>query len=155
MVRDSPAVAYAWTKSVRRPESTGTLDFMETWTPARTARQWVAENALVEAATRRGVPTHRVRYEDFVANPRAALRDVQRLIGQPPSEGDLDFVGEGVVQLHTAHTVAGNPMRFTNGAVELRLDKDWRGQLPRKDQRLVETLTAPMRWRYGYLEKSA
>ncbi len=44
-------------------------------------------------------------------------------------------------------------MRFSAGKTPLRLDEQWRTELPGGDRRLVTMLTAPMLRRYGYIGK--
>ncbi len=68
----------------------------------------------------------------------------------PVSADDLRFLGAGHADLTTSHTVAGNPMRFRTGRIELRRDDAWRQQLPRRQQRVISALTAPLLARYGY-----
>jgi Sulfotransferase family len=153
VVRDPRAVAYSWTRVVARPEATSdTSDraFMTTYSPARTAMLWNAENLAIEALRMRRVPVHRVRYEDFVAQPAATLDDVLDFIALTPDR-DHPTVTDGVAFLEATHTASGNPMRFTTGPVEIRRDDAWRTGLPARDRRLVGALTWPLARRYGYL----
>jgi hypothetical protein len=65
-------VAYSWTKTVSRPESDGREE-MTRYTPARSAVLWNAHNAAFGLLRQRGVAVRRVRYEDFLADPRGVV----------------------------------------------------------------------------------
>jgi len=41
------------------------------------------------------------------------------------------------------HTVAGNPMRFHQGRLDLRLDQAWTTKLPARDRKVVTAITWP------------
>jgi hypothetical protein len=64
--------------------------------------------------------------------------------------GAVAFIRDGAADLPPAHTIDGNPMRYSTGPVHLRPDDAWRTGLPDADRRLVERITAPLRRRYGY-----
>lgn len=150
VVRDSRGVAYSWTKKVRRPESAGE-DLMARFSPTRTAALWFGHNLSLSLLPRLGVATRLVRYEDFVADPRAVLEELSDFAAIPVPAQSLPFRDGDSVVLHASHTVAGNPMRFTVGPLTLRRDDDWRDHLPRGPRWLVTLLTLPMLARYGYL----
>jgi hypothetical protein len=149
VVRDARGVAYSWTKTVSRPETDGT-DEMTRYSPSRSALLWNAHNAAFGLLARRGVPVHRVRYEQFLADPRAALTDLAAYAGVPVSGADLKFVGDGHADLGVGHSAAGNPMRFTVGRLALRRDDAWTVALPPRQRRLVGAVCAPMLRAYGY-----
>ena len=46
--------------------------------------------------------------------------------------------------------MSGNPGRFTTGTITLELDEAWRRDMPAKDRRTVEQITAPVRKSFGY-----
>lgn len=153
VVRDARAVAYSWSKTVGRPEATsGSAEgaYMARWPPAKTALHWNAQNLGFGLLARRGVRTLRVRYEDFVRAPAATLREVAVFAGLAESV-ELPFDGDSAVRLSPNHQVAGNPMRFRTGRVELRADEAWRTELGAASRRLVTGLTLPLLARYGYL----
>lgn len=151
-IRDAPAVAYSWAKLVERPDAEGTV--MAQWSPRRTSVLWSGLNMVVRGLRPRGVPIALARYEDFVADPAgslaAALRGVDLPV--PPADGPLmTGLRDGVVDLGVDHTVSGNPIRFSTGQMTIREDRAWEERFPVSDRRLVETLTAPVRLRFGYL----
>jgi hypothetical protein len=147
VVRDSRGVAYSWTKTVTRPESAGRAE-MTRYAPARSALLWNAHNAAFGLLRRRGVPVLRLRYEELLADPAGAVRQVAGFAGI--ETGPLDFLDADRVRLGTCHSAAGNPMRFTTGEVELRHDDAWRTALPPRQRALVGALTAPLLTAYGY-----
>jgi hypothetical protein len=91
-----------------------------------------------------------VRYEDFVVDPRTTLAGVLDFMGRDGSNGALSFVEGNRITLTPSHTVAGNPMRFTHGPVEVRSDDAWQTEFPDGKQRMVSALTRPLRGRYNY-----
>jgi hypothetical protein len=149
VVRDARGVAYSWTKSVARPETDGT-DEMTRYSPGRSALLWNAHNAAFGLLARRGVAVHRVRYEQFLADPRIALRELASYAGVPVTDADLGFLGDGHADLSVGHSAAGNPMRFTVGRLPLRRDDAWTVALPSAQRRLVGAVCAPMLRAYGY-----
>jgi hypothetical protein len=149
VVRDPRGVAYSWTKTVARPETDGT-DEMTRYSPGRSALLWNAHNAAFGLLARRGVPVRRIQYEQFLDDPRAALRELATYAQIPVSESDLRFLGETHADLSVGHSAAGNPMRFTVGRLQLRRDDAWVRSLPTGQRRLVGAVCAPMLRAYGY-----
>ncbi|GAA4689005.1 sulfotransferase [Phytohabitans rumicis] len=154
VVRDARGVAYSWTKTVVRPEADGDAE-MTRYSPARSALLWNAHNAAFGLLARRGVPVRRIRYEQFVAQPRRALTELAEFAGLDVSDADLDFLDGDDAVLKPGHSAAGNPMRFTVGRVPLRRDDVWRSALPPAQRRLVGTVCAPLLRAYGYPLRSS
>lgn len=150
LIRDSRAVAYAWTKVVRRPEVVDGDSYMHRFKPARLAVLWNLHNTLLQLLRLSGTRTYTLRYEDFARDPEAALRAVASFAGVPLGPSDLDFLSPRSVQLTTSHQVAGNPLRFTTGEVAIRQDDVWRTRLAASDRRRVGVLTAPVSLAFGY-----
>ncbi len=150
LVRDSRAVAHSWQRKKRDPSFVDQERFLRRPSPARTAVGWNATNLALEGLG--GIGTLgclRVRYEDFVADPG---RELQRICGHLGVERDLTGLVRGRrVRLAASHTVSGNPMRFEQGEVELRLDAAWVERMPAGQKRLVAALTLPLLAAYGYL----
>jgi hypothetical protein len=153
VVRDARGVAYSWTKTVVRPEADGAA--MTRYSPARSALLWNAHNAAFALLARRGVPVRRIRYEQFVAEPRRVLVELAGFAGMDVSGADLNFVTPDEAELKPGHSAAGNPMRFTVGRVPLRRDDVWRSALPPVQRRLVGTVCAPLLRAYGYPLRSS
>ena len=149
VVRDARGVAYSWTKTVTRPEADNS-DEMTRYTPGHSALLWTAHNAAFGLLARRGVPVQRLRYEQFLAEPRQALTELAAFAGLQVTEPDLAFLGDGHADLTRGHSAAGNPMRFTVGRIRLRRDDAWVSALPPRQRALVGTVCAPMLRAYGY-----
>jgi hypothetical protein len=149
VVRDPRGVAYSWTKTVTRPETDG-ADEMTRYSPGRSALLWNAHNAAFGLLARRGADVRRIRYEQFLADPRAGLLALAEFAGVPLIADDLDFVGDGYADLRVGHSAAGNPMRFTVGRLPMRRDDAWVRALPAGQRRLVGAVCAPMLRAYGY-----
>jgi UTP-glucose-1-phosphate uridylyltransferase len=64
---------------------------------------------------------------------------------------DSLFIKENVISLVENHTVAGNPMRFKTGKIELKLDEEWREKLNPFIRKFVTIITYPYLKKYGYL----
>ncbi len=150
-VRDSRAVAYSWTKQVPRPEAGDPGEMMTRYSPAKSALLWDSHNAVFALLGRLGTPILRVRYEDFVAQPRSSIRAIAGFAGIATNDRALGFVGDRQVELSPGHTTSGNPMRFRTGVVPIRPDDAWRAALRPTYRRSVTALTLPMLARYGYL----
>jgi len=148
LIRDPRAAAYSWTKKKRQPDSTE-REFMHQKSPTQSAVLWDAWNAAIEALWRQMPPRYlRLRYEDFVADPRRSFEEILELTGE--EDAQLPLVGERDVKLGISHTVSGNPNRFDTGTVELRQDRAWQKQMKPRDRALVTALTLPLLTRYHY-----
>jgi sulfotransferase family protein len=151
LVRSPHGVAYSWTKHKARPDREGKS--LAQYPPAKTALDWTMFNAMLDGLSVLGVPSLRLRYEDFVAHPDLQVRQVLDFLGQRRTDSELSFVDADSVTLESDHSVAGNPMRFRTGREQLRLDEEWRTALPARSRRLVTALTAPGLLRYGYVRR--
>ncbi|HEX6380948.1 MAG TPA: sulfotransferase domain-containing protein [Acidimicrobiia bacterium] len=155
LVRDSRGVAYSWTKEVKKPEVTGGDDaFMPQYSPSSSGRQWLAYNLMFDAL---GLidKTMILRYEALMANPREGLERILAHADEPVTAESFAFLGDGYVDLGCDHTVAGNPMRFHQGRLDLRLDQAWTTKLPERDRKVVTAITWPLQLRYGYSKKDS
>jgi hypothetical protein len=128
------------------------------WSPgvARSAAEWAAlqsEMALIGRVS--GIPVVRVRYEDLMAGPRAAMSSMLTTLGAGVTADDLAHVGDHDVTLSASHGLSGNPGRFEHGTLDLRPDDEWRRALPAGERRLVTAATLPWLRAYGYLGASA
>ncbi len=145
LIRDPRAAAYSWLKKKPQPDSE-TREYMHRFNPAKSAALWDAWNAAAERLWR-GDRYLMLRYEDFVADPRASFGRILELLDEdaaPP------LTGEQEVKLGVSHTVSGNPNRFETGSVALRHDREWTDRMRPRDRNLVTALTLPLLYRYGY-----
>lgn len=149
-VRDSRAVAYSWTKTVKRPEAmVESFGTMTRYSPARMSMVWMAHNTAAGATRAARLPVLTLRYEDFVTHPQAAMTEILRFCDLEAEQSEA--LTQGRVELSPAHTCSGNPLRFVTGDVQISMDDAWRDKLPSGSRRLVTTLTYPLLRRYGYV----
>jgi hypothetical protein len=148
LVRDSRAVAYSWRRIRQRPEIYWRQQNMARFAVTRTALAWDLTNAAAEAIRSLGCAYTRVRYEDLVADPPCELRRIAGDLDLGPA--DLSFLSGRRAELRASHTVAGNPMRFEVGPVDLLPDEEWSVRMPRRDRMVVTALSWPLLVHYGY-----
>jgi UDP-N-acetylglucosamine transferase subunit ALG13 len=150
LVRDSRGVVYSWHKRVLNRVTSGEPQYMEKYGTVSASARYVFYNWLTRLVGWLGIPYMRMRYEDFIADPRAGVERIHALLGMPLQDKDLSFVRDGSVSLQPNHTVDGNPMRFAVGSVDLRVDEEWKTGMSASDRLWVTTITSPMLLRYGY-----
>ncbi len=150
LVRDSYGVAFSMRKHVERPEVPGKGVVMPTLHPVRSGIEWLAFNSLFHLLGSSGVRTLPVRYESVVSDPRDELARIVAWMERRADDVALGFVRDHTVTLSPTHTVAGNPMRFRQGDIELRLDDEWRRRMPGRDRAVTAAITWPLRLAYGY-----
>ncbi len=150
LVRDSVAVAYSWSKEVDYVDAGKGKRNMVRFSAPRASALWMSNNALVQLVRVAGKPTYRLRYEDFVRTPTAAIRDMWKALGLPGSY-DVDLAQPGGVVLERGHSIGGNRMRFKPGPVIIRADEAWRSEMPTRQRRVVKALTFPVRSSFGYI----
>lgn len=154
MVRDPAAVAFSWGRRNKTIRVAGGERAMGTRGLLSSLARWT-ESSLGAAILRRQVPPDRwlfLRYEDFAAEPRAAVSRVLAFLGE---DSPAPFVDDETVVLHVNHTVAGNPNRFRVGSVRITLDSEWASRMPAHRRLAVRALLWPFLLRYGYRLKGA
>ena len=112
--------------------------------------RWVAHNLISGWVCARLGPERamRLRYEDFVADPQAALGRIGSLIGLDLA-GVADAASSGE-PLRAGHNIGGNRTK-KSGYVTLRPDaQEWRESLSPAEQRLAWALMGWLMRRYGY-----
>jgi len=149
LVRDSRAVAYSWRRKKVKLEIPGEKTFMRQYNPIKTAAWWMLYNSQVELLGRRVPKYLRIRYEDFVNDPEATLSEVLSLVKE--NVASPAFISERKVNLSPNHGVAGNPVRFNNGIIELRTDNEWRSNMNGFEMHLATIISSPLLLKYGYL----
>lgn len=150
LVRRSHGVAWSWTRRVRKPEVANSEAYMDRQPAAITALYWMSDNLLLEGLRLLRVPSRRLRYESLVERPRAQAGAVLRHADPAMARAELDFIGEGHVDLTADHTVAGNPVRFRQGRLDVRADDEWSTAMPWGQRLTVTAITWPLLLRYGY-----
>jgi hypothetical protein len=140
LVRDPRAAAGSW----REPKQ-----YCAPMSAARSTAYWLGFNLASEAVTRR-YPERSVflRYEKFIADPAGSISALLRLAGADPAANP---VRDRLIELHTNHTVTGNPDRFRTGATLIKdTDDSWQARLPSPARLTAQTLSWPLFGRYGY-----
>ena len=141
LVRDPRAVAGSW--SVWK-------DYAYTMSSSRSTAYWHGFNSASRAILRRHPQRSMLlRYEDFIADPTAAVDGLLRLCDEAAAVNPM--AGRRVIELHTNHTVTGNPDRFETGPTQIReRDDSWRTRLSAPARLAAVTLSWPQLRRYGY-----
>jgi hypothetical protein len=150
LVRDSRAVAYSWGRTKRSPAVVGGR-LMPRMSPAHASRAWSIQNypytffwGLAHLS--------RLRYEDFVSNPKVYLAETLVRVGFDDEVDRLhDVISGRQIYPSIDHTVSGNPGRFRTGSIELQPDEEWKVNMRGADKNIVTALTAPLLLKYGYL----
>lgn len=149
LIRDSRAVAYSRLKT-KKWEDTGI--YMARYSPLRSSLQWSALNFTSELIGERFVGKYlRLRYEDFIQYPNAAINSVVDFVGLDPVQTKL--IDDHVVSLTETHSNWGNPVRTQSGSIQLKLDDEWQQNAKYLSTSLVSTITLPLLFRYGYVGK--
>jgi hypothetical protein len=148
LIRDPRAVAFSWKRARRRPEIHWKSEDMPVENVRTSAFRWVMHNTMAELLAKSAASYHRVRYEDFVADPGGALSRI--LAPYEWVKGVSERIAGKEAVLKQAHTVSGNPMRFEHGGLEIKLDDEWRQAMTTSDRRMVTAITLPWLARYGY-----
>jgi len=140
LVRDPVAVADSW----RTPK-----DYVYVMSSSKSTLYWRGFNIASRAILRRyPEQSMLLRYEDFIAEPAGTVASLMRFAGADPADNP---VRGHTVELHTNHTVTGNPDRFRTGETVIRpQDDSWRSGLPRSARLATLLLSWPMARRYGY-----
>ncbi len=147
LVRDSRAVSFSWHRRKAYDDVDGQL--IQRQGIVRSSGLWTSWNLIAELRWSKSTHYARVRYEDFVENPRLVIQKIVRFTGERRT--DLPFISDGAVDLTPTHAVAGNPSRFQHGRVPLTMDSEWKRAMRFHEKALVTLTTWPMLVRYGYM----
>lgn len=149
IIRDCRAVTYSWQKKqISRPEIHWKKEYMPVYRPIQNIKYWNLENTLMLMAKYFNKNYTLLKYEELVCDPQNALSEILTNLGeQMPSN---DFLNNSRIDLGLNHTVAGNPMRFQRGIIDIRPDVEWQEKLDKRQRLLVNVLCWPLLLRYGY-----
>jgi hypothetical protein len=111
---------------------------------------WIFFNVMAELLKwRTKAPCLRIRYEDFVADPKQELTRIGEFVGI-----DMTYliasVGKGE-DFEVGHGVSGNRMR-RRSAVKIKEDDEWRRKMP-FFMSALSILAFPLMARYGYTQR--
>jgi Sulfotransferase family len=141
LVRDPRAVAQSWSHW---------KDYAFPMSASRSTAYWHGFNSAAAAIIRRWPQRSMfLRYEDFIADPTATIDQLLHLCREDPAANPM--AGGRTIELHTNHTVTGNPDRFHTGPTLIRdHDDDWRTALSARARLAAAALSWPQFGRYGY-----
>lgn len=131
LIRDGRAVAYSL---IRKGVD-----------PREAACEWVHEHEQAERLQKMEICSRRwmqIRYEEFCADPDAALASMCDFVGVSREHRVLDFRSWD-------NHVVGNRLRLETGK-QISLDEKWRSELLGDSLEIVESVTGDMNRRYGY-----
>lgn len=151
LIRDPRATAYSLIRKKFLPDTGQYID--ENTNPVWNAGRWTIWNLTSELFFK-GLRQRylRLRYEEFVRNPREVVKQIVRLVEEEAPK--LPFVADHTVELGLQHTTSGNPTRHKTGIVELQPDDEWKTRMRKRDKLMVTATTWPLLLRYGYLAKT-
>jgi O-antigen/teichoic acid export membrane protein len=115
----------------------------------RVTAGWIGLNIACEQLRNRMPQYRTLRYEDFVAAPRATIAEIAASLGY---DGELGFVGDSAVELRSQHMLGGNPDKLLRGTVKIELRTS---DLSVPTRVLVSLATAPWLRHYGYWGRRA
>jgi hypothetical protein len=148
LVREPHASAYSW-RSRKYASALGEKEVRRRTAFDATLR-WDLLNLGSEAVLRRAGAGRalRIRYEDFVAQPRATVERARELVGERSLRSP--FVDDRTVTLGVNHSIAGNPSRFSTGTLVLEDTSGWREGQTRLERWVTTAVAFPFLHRYGY-----
>lgn len=148
IVRDPRGVCFSLQKRKEKGEPE-----CQWYNPVHASLSWVAKNAGVESLLGAGDRRYmRMRYEDFVDSPEAAVASILSFIGE--DDADLPFLAPSTVKMGLDHIITGSPSsRADVGEVKLRADERWKQSISLRDRRIVTYATLPLLLKYGYSHK--
>lgn len=144
LVRDSRAVAHSWQRKKYNP---GGGREMDRYGLLRTALGWDATNFLVGWLKSHARTYTRLRYEDFVDDPAGGTQGVYNAVGRFGATPALD---DRRIELTPDHSVAGNPIRFKQGPIEISHDEEWHRAMRGRSRALVAAASWPGLKAYGF-----
>ena len=149
LVREPRASAYSWLSRHHESSRGGGQEVIRRGALDATLR-WDLLNLGSDAIIRSTGANRalRIRYEDFVAQPREHVEQARILLNEPA--GRSPFVDDHTVRLGINHTIAGNPSRFVTGLVHLEDKREWRKAQTRLDRWVTTAVALPFLRRYGY-----
>lgn len=143
LVRDPRAVSSSWS---------GWKQYAYPMSSSKSTLYWRGFNMASQAILRK-YPQRSMflRYEDFIADPTGTIDRLLNLCDVEGVEAVNPMGGGRTIELHTNHTVTGNPDRFETGLTLIRdRDDSWRTRLSAPAKLAAVTLSWPQSRRYGY-----
>lgn len=146
LTRDVRGVAWSMSRrSAIRPHRMSGEDVMFHRGMASAAAGWTLCQLEVDAIRLRLASVGKMRYETLMVAPRDTVANILRTLEFPYAEDGLAHIGTGSVTLSTSHGISGNPSRFREGVMDLRLDDEWRASMSKRAQIVTSALALPYR----------
>lgn len=155
LVRDSRGVAFSWNKvgirNVQYSQHPTLKDSpMPTIRPWKSALRWDLKNLLIHAL----IPASQrlfVRYECFTSEPNRELDRIFQFAEANKMRDRTQVIPTSTFTSKPFHTLGGNPVRFTRGSIDVRVDAKWHTEMPAMHKLIVGGLTFPLLFAYGYI----
>ena len=145
VIRDPRAVVYSWKRS-KPTTDRDRVEYMPKFSAAFSTTSWLARNLVVEVIGRRRA-VEVVQYDEMARDPAATLRKLAAFVGEPA--GDLEFLTSESATIAPTHSVGGNPVRMTSGAISITPDEEWREDISPRDRVVGTAIALPLLHRYG------
>lgn len=148
LVRDGRGVAWSLSKSYGRQIEKGVQRELRPKPIIYSAIRWATINLATELLSRRvgARRSIRIRYEDFVADPRATISQILGLVGVTQQDR---LTNPEPHPLSPQHQVAGSRHRMER-SITIRKDEKWMIEMPASKQRVFNLICGPLLRRYGY-----
>src|SRR5215212_1151726 len=141
LVRDGRALITSNRRTFKKDRRAGMWKTVARWIGLNLVSEWVCARLGPER-------TMRLRYEDFVADPRSALERVGSLVGLDLSE--VAAAAASGRPMQAGHNIGGNRTK-KSGTITLRPDaQEWKADLSASEQRLSWLSMGWLMHRYGY-----
>ena len=151
VIRDPRAVVYSWKRS-KVTTDRDNVEYMPKFSAAFSTTSWLVRNLVVEVIGRRRA-VEVVQYDEMARDPAGVLRRLAAFVGEPA--GELEFLTSETATIAPTHSVGGNPVRMTSGAIKIAPDEEWRGDISARDRAVGTAIAVPLLHRYGLPVDSA
>ncbi|NJL74544.1 MAG: sulfotransferase [Saprospiraceae bacterium] len=152
LVRDPRAVAHSWQKTIRREDVDASTNlFMEKRTPARSSIRWQLVNRFAETLKNHAnLKYHYLKYEDFAAEPAKYLAEILHFLNLPANTIPVEN-GNTIQLKREDYGIWGNPnVRTQKNIVKVKMDDQYKAELPTRDRITATIYAMPLLWKYGY-----
>jgi hypothetical protein len=148
LVRDPRGVAFSWLRKKRQPD-TKSQTYIRQFNPFISTSLWILRNVAAHHLGQLYLREYRrVRYEDFIEDPRMSISAILRSLDL--SVPRMPFIRDTDVSMHSTHTVSGNPMRLEHGDIQLKLDDEWKQDIGNLSWFIVTSLAWSLLLTYKY-----
>lgn len=121
LTRDSRGVAFSKQRKKKRPEIAGQTVYMPVRSHLRSTLEWDLRNLVTEMVLQRSsISYHQLNYEQFVSDASSSVAKIITRFGKNAS--GIEFLNNDTFVLSaTDHSIGGNPLKFRNGPIKLKL----------------------------------